>query len=247
VEGDDISFDDVNLFENGFSSVLAAVAYTGVVSDMHGLTPETPELTTNGALRKAWRAIPSSSARNARPARYLYKGSSVESPHIGEARVEFMASQVAHAMGLCAVEYDLGFWDEDSKEPSSICECFCNKFESYAPYASIFDDSGHSRVAVNLINADIEWFERYASMMVFDSLIYNTDRHLTNFGMIFDAAQRKLLRFAPVFDNGHAMFYNLNFAQADDFAIESHFVSPTWAQVNFVVQAARLMGEVQNE
>lgn len=44
-----------NLFDNGFSSVLAAVAYTGVVSDQRGLTPATPELTTNGNLCKAWR------------------------------------------------------------------------------------------------------------------------------------------------------------------------------------------------
>jgi hypothetical protein len=246
-QGDDSSFNDVNLFDNGFSSVLAAVAYTGIVSNMHGLTPETPELTTNGALRKAWRALPESDTYDKKPSRYLYKGSSVQSPHIGEARVEFLASQVARAMGLDVVEYNLGFWDQESTEPSSICECFCSKYESYAPYASIFGDAGHSRVAANLINTNLEWFERYASMMVFDSLIYNTDRHLTNFGLLFDANNRELIKFAPVFDNGHAMFFNLKFEQVDDFAIESRFASPTWAQVTFDEQAARLMGDLQKE
>ncbi len=51
------TFAEYNLFENGFSSVLAAVAYTGVASDWHGLTPSTPELTTNGSLRKAGRLM----------------------------------------------------------------------------------------------------------------------------------------------------------------------------------------------
>jgi hypothetical protein len=161
--------------------------------------------------------------------------------------VEFLASQVARAMGLDVVEYNLGFWDQESTEPSSICECFCSKYESYAPYASIFGDAGHSRVAANLINTNLEWFERYASMMVFDSLIYNTDRHLTNFGLLFDANNRELIKFAPVFDNGHAMFFNLKFEQVDDFAIESRFASPTWAQVTFDEQAARLMGDLQKE
>ena len=36
------AFAACNLFDNGFSSVLAAVAYTGVVSDQRGLTPATP-------------------------------------------------------------------------------------------------------------------------------------------------------------------------------------------------------------
>jgi hypothetical protein len=84
-------------------------------------------------------------------------------------------------------------------------------------------------------------------MMVFDSLIYNTDRHLTNFGLLFNASNRELTKFAPIFDNGHAMFFNLKFEQVDDFAIEPRFVSPTWAQVTFDEQAARLMGDLQKE
>ena len=38
------TFSEYNLFENKFSAILPAVAYTGVTSNQAGLTPSTPEL-----------------------------------------------------------------------------------------------------------------------------------------------------------------------------------------------------------
>lgn len=48
--------------------------------------------------------------------------------------------------------------------------------------------------------------------MIFDSLIYNTDRHLGNFGMLVDNNTRKILKTAPIFDNGNSI---LSFIEED--------------------------------
>ena len=239
-EGCDDSFADCNLYENGFSSVLAAVAYTGVVSDQRGLTPATPELTTNGNLRKAWR-IESDGTRR------LYKGSTDARAEYGEARVEFLASQVAEAMGLDSVRYGLSRWDDASPDVCSTCDCFCTPEVSYVPQALAFDQSSHTAAARSYLLWGLDRFEHYASMMVFDSLVYNTDRHLTNFGVLRASRTGEYLGCAPVFDNGRSLFFNLTFDQADSFATESNFVLPSWPQVTFDEQARRLIGEVQVE
>jgi hypothetical protein len=59
-----------------------------------------------------------------------------------------------------------------------------------------------------------EYFDAFCDMMIFDALIYNTDRHLNNFGLMVDNMTNKPYSVAPIFDNGLSLF---NFAMADDF------------------------------
>lgn len=92
-----------------------------------------------------------------------------------------------------------------------------------------------------------EPFEDYASMMVFDALICNTDRHLTNFGVLRNSHTGDVLGMAPVFDNGRSLFFNLGLDQVGDFATEAQFVLPSWPQVTFEEQAGRLMGPRQKD
>ena len=238
------TFAEYNLFENGFSAVLAAVAYTGAVSNQAGLTPSTPELTTNGNLRKAWRIEPDGTRR-------LYKGSSTSSQnkpgYVGEARAEFLASQIAQAMGLNAVRYDLSKWDNHDSDVCSTCDCFCTPEISYVPQALAFGQSSHTAAVKSYLTWGVDHFETYASMMVFDALICNTDRHLANFGILRESRTGKFLGCAPIFDNGRSLFFNLSFGQADDFHHEAQFALPSWPQVTFEEQAARLIGEKQIE
>lgn len=234
------TFAEYNLYDNGFSTVLAAVAYTGVVSDQRGLTPTSPELTTNGALRKAWR-IEENGARR------LYKGSTDDHGEYGEARVEFLASQIAEAMGLNAVHYGLSQWDTASQSVCCTCDCFCTPEVSYVPQALAFGQSSHTAAVKSYLRWGLPHFEAYASMMVFDALIYNTDRHLTNFGVLRNSLTGELLGTAPMFDNGRSLFFNLAFNQVDDFPNEAQFALPSWPQVTFDEQAARLIGSQQKE
>lgn len=43
-------------------------------------------------------------------------------------------------------------------------------------------------------------------MTVFDALIANDDRHLGNFGFLFDNRTRSLVSAAPIFDNNLSLF-----------------------------------------
>ena len=50
-------------------------------------------------------------------------------------------------------------------------------------------------------------------MLVFDAVIYNEDRHFSNFGLLRDNHSGKILGVAPAFDNGLSLF---NYAMQDD-------------------------------
>lgn len=53
-------------------------------------------------------------------------------------------------------------------------------------------------------------------MLVFDALIYNTDRHYGNFGLLVDNKTNKPIKFAPLFDHGLSLF---NYAMDNDLDI----------------------------
>ncbi|MDW7659528.1 MAG: hypothetical protein SCM11_20360 [Bacillota bacterium] len=97
------TFAQYNLYENRFSEIPSLVAYTGI-GQSHGAFTTSPELTTNGMLPKAWRLIENDGI-------YLYKGGSSGAANTGnEPYSEYYACQIAQAMGLNAVTYDLENW-----------------------------------------------------------------------------------------------------------------------------------------
>jgi hypothetical protein len=99
-EGFDGKFADFNLYENRFSEILALVAYTGAGQSQEAFTTS-PELTTNGMLPKAWRFVETDGIT-------LYKGGTTGAANTGnEPFSEYYACQIAAAMGLDAVLYDL--------------------------------------------------------------------------------------------------------------------------------------------
>ena len=44
-----------------------------------------------------------------------------------------------------------------------------------------------------------------------DYLFSNVDRHLNNIGILRDPNSLKFIDFAPIFDSGNSMFYNMSF------------------------------------
>lgn len=58
--------------------------------------------------------------------------------------------------------------------------------------------------------------ETFEDLMLFDALICNKDRHLDNFGMIVDNNTNKILRAAPIFDNGFSMMNFLTYGELKD-------------------------------
>ena len=179
------SWKDCNLYDNEFSQAIARTAFNGMGSAIERLDwISSPEFSTNGMLAKCWRRIDGRVA--------LYKSGTDGAANTGfEPYSEYYASQIAAAMGLDHVEYSL------SKFKGYLCST-CNIFTSdkfgYLPAGRIMD------VAEALED------KRFADILFFDALIFNTDRHLGNFGYLVDNDKNEIVGAAPIFDNGYGLF-----------------------------------------
>ena len=197
-------FEDFNLYDNRFSEVLSLVAYTGANASNRAFTTS-PELTTQGMLRKAWRYIEDDGI-------YLYKGGTEGAANTGkEPYSEFYACQIAKAMGLNAVEYDLENWKGIL---ASKCRLFTDIDTAFIPIGRLVKNGG-IKACLDYYRAISEAaYEELCSMLVFDAVIYNEDRHFGNFGVLRDNHTGQIIGPAPIFDNGFSLF---NMAMPDDF------------------------------
>ena len=231
-------FDDYNLFENEFSDALALVAYTGGrYSDRNFRT--TPELTTGGMLRKAWRFFGPDNI-------WLYKGGTFGFANAGmEPYSEYYASQIAKRMGLNAVEYKLENW---MGILASKCELFTNRYLSYVPAGRIVTTGGIDACIEYYKELGDEFYQQLADMLVFDAVILNEDRHYANFGLLRENITGRIVAPAPVFDNGVSL---LCFAMRDDFRDIDEYIktrsNPYGREDQFVPLAKKVMGHRQRE
>lgn len=230
------TFSEFNLYENKFDKILSLIAYTGVANVSTHFT-SSPELTTNGNLPKGWRVLSDGK-------RYLFKGGSSGAVNTGmEPYSEFYAYQIANAMGLNAVPYQLGMW---KGMLSSYSELFTDINTSYVPIGRVVQNGGLQAVLEYYRKLGNMYYDELCSMLVFDAVIYNDDRHFGNFGLMRDNHTGEILRPAPVFDNGYSLF---NFAMEDDFkdlkSYASTRVSATGAKHDDIAQI--VMGQKQRE
>ena len=230
------TFSEFNLYENKFDKILSLIAYTGVANVSTHFT-SSPGLTTNGNLPKGWRVLSDGK-------RYLFKGGSSGAVNTGmEPYSEFYAYQIANAMGLNAVPYQLGMW---KGMLSSYSELFTDINTSYVPIGRVVQNGGLQAVLEYYRKLGNMYYDELCSMLVFDAVIYNDDRHFGNFGLMRDNHTGEILRPAPVFDNGYSLF---NFAMEDDFkdlkSYASTRVSATGAKHDDIAQI--VMGQKQRE
>lgn len=201
-EGSNDRFDSVNLYDNRFSRVLGQIAFTGYGSShVSGLT-SSPEFTTNGMLPKCWRRIDGKI--------FLYKGGTMGAYNTGfEPYSEFYAYQIAKILGANAVPYSLSKWKNTL---CSTCELFTDKDVSFVPVGRIIRSGGMEAVKAYYKELGPEFEKALHDMLIFDALIFNTDRHYGNFGFLVDSHTNRIIAPAPLFDHGNSLF---NFASAD--------------------------------
>ena len=228
------TFAQYNLYENRFSEILSLVAYTGIGQSDAAFTTS-PELTTNGMLPKAWRFIEGEGI-------YLYKGGTFGAANTGnEPYSEFYASQVAQAMGLDAVAYELENWKGIL---ASRCKLFTDINTAYIPIGRIVREGGLKACLEYYRQLGPEAYEQIKSMLVFDAVVYNEDRHFGNFGVLRDNHTGKVTSAAPVFDNGMSLF---NFAMPEDFRDLDSYAKTrgTAYSVSFESVCQEVMGPIQ--
>ena len=183
-DGCEDSWKDFNLYENDFSNAIAQMAFSGTGPDFHGQWASSPEFTTNGMLAKCWRRIDGNVL--------LYKSGTEGASNTGfEPYSEFYASQIAEAMGLDHVAYGLSRF---KGRLCSTCPLFTGDKYGYVPAGRV--------VSRDEALAD----PRFADVFFFDALIFNTDRHMGNFGYLVDNDTNEIVGAAPIFDNGYGLF-----------------------------------------
>lgn len=196
-------FSSYNLYENRFSTALSLVAYTGI-GHSRTVISTSPELTTGGMLRKAWHYVEGKGI-------CLYKGGTEGFANTGnEPYSEYYACQIAERMGLNAVHYDLENWKGIL---ASTCRLFTDIDTAFIPIGRIVKTGGLPACLDYYAGIGAEALEQIKSMLVFDAVIYNEDRHFGNFGVLRDNRSGKVICAAPIFDNGLSLF---NYAMQDD-------------------------------
>lgn len=214
-ESDARTWRDVNLFENPLDASMANVAYMGYrdgrqgdgsvgTSRFYTRFRSTPEITTDGAIAKAWVRW------EGRP--HLFKSGTSGFANSGlEPYSEFLAAQVAERMGLSCVPYELAFWHG---RLSSVCPLFTSLALSFVPFSRFCNKNAmrDERFEPNIEGvlsacSTLGIEERFLDLFLFDAVIRNTDRHLGNFGFIRDSDTGKLWGLAPPFDHGMSLLH----------------------------------------
>ncbi len=146
-------------------------------------------------------------------------------------------------MGLNAVHYDLENWKGIT---ASRCALFTGIDTAYIPIGRIVRKGG--------IAACLAWYDRmgpefsrqFRSMLVFDALIYNEDRHFGNFGILRDNRSGAIIAPAPIFDNGMSLFC---YAGKEDYAHLDEYAGTRSNPYNISYEevCAEVMGNSQKE
>ena len=236
-EGSSDSFDSVNLYDNRFSRVLGQIAFTGYgSSNVSGLT-SSPEFTTDGMLPKCWRRIDGEIL--------LYKGGTMGASNTGnEPYSEFYAYQIGKILGMNVVPYSLSKWKNTL---CSTCKLFTSKDVSFIPVGRIVRTGGMQAVREYYRKLGAEFEKALNDMLVFDALIFNTDRHFGNFGFLIDSHSNRIIAPAPLFDHGNSLF---NFAGGDALKRKENFLKYAKAQMpcvydDYVTEAKEVLTHEQ--
>ncbi|MEA5034355.1 hypothetical protein [Cloacibacillus evryensis] len=229
------TFAEFNFYDNQFNDILSLTAFTGRKAPL-GHIVRSPELTTGGMLPKAWSRTKDSDI-------YLYKGGTSGAANSGnEPYSEYYACQIAKAMGLNAVQYDLEYWKGFL---ASKCRLFTDINTAFIPIGRLVRSGGLKACLDYCAGLGEDFSEAVSSMLVFDAVIYNEDRHFGNFGILRNNRSGEIIGPAPIFDNGFSLF---NYAMPEDIADLAKYAktrSPVYGGVTFERICSEVMGVIQ--
>lgn len=232
----DLEFGAINLFENPLDEVLSHVAFTGCGTKQKHRVGLSTEFTTDGSYPKAWRRIDGRLV--------LYKAGTSGFANSGmEPYSEYFSSQIAERMGIPHVEYGLDEW---KGALASTCPLLNTKDVSYVPFFQAADPSFPNALAV-LSRLDSGMAQAYRSMLVFDAVTANIDRHGANFGVLRDNATGEVLGMAPIFDHNLALFPQEMPADFPYLLERAHGRGPVNSRLGFIDQSGLVMGRAQHE
>lgn len=223
----DLSWDKVNFFTNNFSTDVGDAFFSKNYKEK--INFRSPDNTSDGWLKKKWVAHGSD--------RYLLKMGS--KPFNQEPFNEMLATKMLARLDCIPfVRYDLF---EDSAGYCSSCKNFVTPDTELVPGFALYQ-SGPKSNHISEYTHILQRAEAFAipdvkdfidSMIVFDSLILNADRHWGNFGFLRNVETLKFEGPAPLFDNGTSMWCT-SVGVSHDFAESKPFKSNHAKQLELV-------------
>ena len=216
-EIENLSFDSINLYDNPFDEALGWIAFTGLPGNI-SRNLSSPEFTTEGMLPKYWQRLTTDNI-------ILCKGGTEGYSNAGlEPFAEVISWLIAKRIDINTIPYHL---DQRNDKPVSISKLFTTKetglltanqylVEAYPGYSTI-----SLEMALAQMQKDFTDLRPFYSMCFFDHIIENGDRHLNNWGFSIENATRKIKCFAPLWDNGAALYYE----RAEDMRKRFNFAS----------------------
>lgn len=204
------TWEALNFFTNSYTEDVGKIFFSPWEIDPDHVGSVSPDLVTNGVLRKAW---VKENGKN-----YLYKAGSEK--HHQQPISEVLASLLLKKLNfLPFVEYELDIY---GLKLCSKCENFINENTEFVPASHIYNLKRRLK-GVSIYNHFLGLCEEYGivgvkeyldKMIAADKIIGNDDRHFGNFGFIRDVESAKIIGFAPLFDSGSS-FYGVNDGEKD--------------------------------
>lgn len=201
-ENSDLKWENVSLFRNEFDETIAHIAFEG---GLYGeqFTSTSPEFGTDGAFAKCWIREPDGI--------YLMKQGSEGARNAGlEPYSEMYASQLAKEICRDYVPYSTVMY---RGKLASKCKLFTSESKGFLPAYRCMEN-GNGIAGILRFFSAIGSEEDFRRMVVLDALTLNTDRHMGNYGILYDTDTYEPIKMAPVFDNNQAL---LPYAEKEDF------------------------------
>lgn len=198
---DNLTWAKVSLYRNKFNNTIAKIAFDGGMYGEH-FSSTSPEFTTGGTFAKCW-------IRENGVIKLLKRGSSGAANAGLEPYSEFYASQILDALEIEHVSYELS--SKDNKLVSK-CKLFTTEDVGLIPYSAL-SKNGNIGQVVNYYR-EMGLYNFISEMFIADSIMFNEDRHLGNFGFLVDNNSGKIIGTAPLYDHNISL---LCYAMRDDF------------------------------
>ena len=210
--GQELYWKDLNFYENNFEDELGDILTDSERdrSASDGISKLSPSVSVNGDMKKKWIIR--------KGGRYLLKVN--PNYHSQQAVNEVIAGKLHERLGWKNyVSYEVGtIHISGRKYPCSLSPMFTSvetefvsAYQIVAAYkvpndVSLYEALIRQAVSLGADEKEVRAFLEY--MILTDFILTNTDRHLNNFGFIYDPRQHRLSGMAPLFDTGNSLFYD---------------------------------------
>ncbi|MBE5860455.1 MAG: hypothetical protein E7301_10100 [Butyrivibrio sp.] len=223
--GEDLSWEDVNLFANDFVDTFGELTInrdSGI--DLRGKT-RFKCAASQGELQKKW-------CIDASGKRYMVKGNYGSSYQ--QSLNEIFASDLHRMQGFTNyTEYLLTKVDVEGgiKGIGCLSYDFCSEnlecISAWELLQTIKIRQNESlyyplkRVCLSIGISDEEFTRFMDYEIMTDYLISNTDRHMNNISIVRNPDTLEIVGFAPIYDSGNSMFYNIPYAELEHLKLSS--------------------------